>query len=52
MSAPSRGNKLTPMLTVVSSDRPLSSMALFLASPAGRYVAGTSIVIDRGYTAV
>jgi dihydroanticapsin dehydrogenase len=30
----------------------VSSMALFLASPAGRYVAGTSIVIDGGYTAV
>jgi NAD(P)-dependent dehydrogenase (short-subunit alcohol dehydrogenase family) len=25
---------------------------LFLASPEGRYVAGTSIVIDGGYTAV
>jgi NAD(P)-dependent dehydrogenase (short-subunit alcohol dehydrogenase family) len=30
----------------------VASMALFLASPAGRYVAGTSIVIDGGYTAV
>jgi dihydroanticapsin dehydrogenase len=30
----------------------VSSMVLFLASPAGRYVAGTSIVIDGGYTAV
>lgn len=30
----------------------VSSMALFLASPAGRYIAGTSIVIDGGYTAV
>jgi hypothetical protein len=25
---------------------------LFLASPAGRYIAGSSIVIDGGYTAV
>ena len=30
----------------------VSSMILFLASPAGRYIAGTSIVIDGGYTAV
>jgi len=30
----------------------VSAMALFLASPAGRYIAGTSIVIDGGYTAV
>ena len=30
----------------------VASMVLFLASPAGRYVAGTSIVIDGGYTAV
>jgi len=30
----------------------VASMALFLASPAGRYIAGTSIVIDGGYTAV
>ena len=30
----------------------VSSMMLFLASPAGRYIAGTSIVIDGGYTAV
>jgi dihydroanticapsin dehydrogenase len=30
----------------------VSSMVLFLASPAGRYIAGTSIVIDGGYTAV
>jgi dihydroanticapsin dehydrogenase len=30
----------------------VSSMVLFLASPEGRYVAGTSIVIDGGYTAV
>ncbi len=30
----------------------VSSMVLFLASPEGRYIAGTSIVIDGGYTAV
>jgi NAD(P)-dependent dehydrogenase (short-subunit alcohol dehydrogenase family) len=30
----------------------VSSMVLFLASRAGRYIAGTSIVIDGGYTAV
>jgi dihydroanticapsin dehydrogenase len=30
----------------------VSSVVLFLASPAGRYIAGTSIVIDGGYTAV
>jgi NAD(P)-dependent dehydrogenase (short-subunit alcohol dehydrogenase family) len=30
----------------------VASMVLFLASPAGRYIAGTSIVIDGGYTAV
>ena len=30
----------------------VSSMVLFLASPAGRYIAGSSIVIDGGYTAV
>jgi NAD(P)-dependent dehydrogenase (short-subunit alcohol dehydrogenase family) len=30
----------------------VSSMVLFLASSAGRYIAGTSIVIDGGYTAV
>lgn len=30
----------------------VSGMILFLTSPAGRYVAGTSIVIDGGYTAV
>jgi len=30
----------------------VAAMILFLASPAGRYVAGTSIVIDGGYTAV
>lgn len=30
----------------------VASMVLFLASPAGRYVAGTSVVIDGGYTAV
>lgn len=30
----------------------VSSMVLFLASAAGRYIAGTSIVIDGGYTAV
>jgi NAD(P)-dependent dehydrogenase (short-subunit alcohol dehydrogenase family) len=30
----------------------VSSMVLFLASLAGRYIAGTSIVIDGGYTAV
>jgi NAD(P)-dependent dehydrogenase (short-subunit alcohol dehydrogenase family) len=29
----------------------VSGMVLFLASPAGRYIAGTSIVIDGGYTA-
>jgi NAD(P)-dependent dehydrogenase (short-subunit alcohol dehydrogenase family) len=30
----------------------VASMVLFLASPAGSYIAGTSIVIDGGYTAV
>jgi NAD(P)-dependent dehydrogenase (short-subunit alcohol dehydrogenase family) len=30
----------------------VSEMILFLTSPAGRYIAGTSIVIDGGYTAV
>jgi dihydroanticapsin dehydrogenase len=30
----------------------VSSMVLFLASREGRYIAGTSIVIDGGYTAV
>jgi NAD(P)-dependent dehydrogenase (short-subunit alcohol dehydrogenase family) len=30
----------------------VASMILFLASAAGRYIAGTSIVIDGGYTAV
>jgi NAD(P)-dependent dehydrogenase (short-subunit alcohol dehydrogenase family) len=30
----------------------VASMILFLASPEGRYIAGTSIVIDGGYTAV
>lgn len=30
----------------------VSEMILFLASPAGRYVAGTSIIVDGGYTAV
>ncbi len=30
----------------------VAAMVLFLASPEGRYVAGTSIVIDGGYTAV
>jgi len=30
----------------------VSDMVLFLTSPAGRYVAGTSVVIDGGYTAV
>ena len=30
----------------------VSSRVLFLASPAGRYIAGSSIVIDGGYTAV
>jgi NAD(P)-dependent dehydrogenase (short-subunit alcohol dehydrogenase family) len=30
----------------------VSEMILFLASPAARYIAGTSIVIDGGYTAV
>jgi len=30
----------------------VSSMVLFLASAAGRYIAGTSIIIDGGYTAV
>lgn len=30
----------------------VSGMILFLASPAGRYIAGTSIVVDGGYTAV
>jgi len=30
----------------------VSSMVLFLASPDGRYIAGSSIVIDGGYTAV
>jgi len=32
--------------------REVASMILFLSSPEGRYVAGTSIVIDGGYTAV
>jgi NAD(P)-dependent dehydrogenase (short-subunit alcohol dehydrogenase family) len=30
----------------------VSSMVLFLASPGGRYIAGASIIIDGGYTAV
>lgn len=30
----------------------VASMVLFLASPAGRYIAGSAIVIDGGYTAV
>jgi len=30
----------------------IARMVLFLASPAGRYIAGSSIVIDGGYTAV
>jgi NAD(P)-dependent dehydrogenase (short-subunit alcohol dehydrogenase family) len=30
----------------------VASMVLFLASREGRYIAGTSIVIDGGYTAV
>ena len=30
----------------------VASLVLFLASPAGRYIAGTSIVVDGGYTAV
>lgn len=30
----------------------VSEMIVFLASPAGRYIAGTSIVVDGGYTAV
>jgi NAD(P)-dependent dehydrogenase (short-subunit alcohol dehydrogenase family) len=30
----------------------VASLVLFLSSPAGRYVAGTSIVVDGGYTAV
>jgi NAD(P)-dependent dehydrogenase (short-subunit alcohol dehydrogenase family) len=30
----------------------VASMVLFLMSPEGRYIAGTSIVIDGGYTAV
>lgn len=30
----------------------VASMVLFLCSPEGRYIAGTSIVIDGGYTAV
>lgn len=30
----------------------VSSMVLFLASSAGRYIAGSSIIIDGGYTAV
>lgn len=30
----------------------VSEMILFLTSPAGRYIAGTSIVVDGGYTAV
>lgn len=30
----------------------VASMVLFLASTAGRYIAGTSIIIDGGYTAV
>jgi dihydroanticapsin dehydrogenase len=30
----------------------VASLVLFLASTAGRYVAGTSIVVDGGYTAV
>ena len=32
--------------------RDVASMILFLASAEGRYIAGTSIVIDGGYTAV
>jgi 3-oxoacyl-[acyl-carrier protein] reductase len=30
----------------------VSGAVLFLASPAARYVTGTSLVIDGGYTAV
>ncbi|NKJ44404.1 SDR family NAD(P)-dependent oxidoreductase [Novosphingobium sp. SG720] len=30
----------------------VASMVLFMCSPQGRYIAGTSIVIDGGYTAV
>lgn len=30
----------------------VSSMVLFLAAPEGRYIAGSSIIIDGGYTAV
>lgn len=30
----------------------VAAMILFLASPQGRYIAGTSVVIDGGYTAV
>jgi NAD(P)-dependent dehydrogenase (short-subunit alcohol dehydrogenase family) len=30
----------------------VASMVLFLCSPEGRYIAGTSIIIDGGYTAV